>query len=768
MTHRKITFRKSIFLLFTVGMIATFIGCSSSKSTPTQTTNSGAQTISVSLSTTPTTLGVNKTTPVTATVANDSANAGVNWSCAPATTCGSFSSKQSASGTAVTYTAPAQPVNNVVITATSVTNTKISASTPAISITAVAPTITVALSTPPPSTLVTGATANIAATVTGDSANAGVNWSCAPANACGSFNPAITASAATTVYTAPSTAASVTITATSVTNKAQSASATVTITNSVATTLPAGNYVFSLAGTDAGATPTTSVSLTPYFLAGVFTVNNSGAITAGEQDFSDLNYFVPAEQITGGTITASSDGNLLITLTFADSYINGGSGTVTFDASLVSTSKALLIEYDNWATSSGELDLQTATLSTPSGGYAFSTSGWAPDISNPGFAAPFSWGGVINVDGGTSTPGGISGNGSVFDMNDQGGTTVISPDQLFSASTVSAPLDSFGLVNFTLNTLNGQQILLDGYIVDANHIRLIENQAAELGNSSALGGVTGGTTLGQGANTGNFTSTSISGNSYVVGTAGSDGNGSVQVAGVLTFNADGSVTGNLSFNDLSAMSPQGGTALAAETTSCSSGTAVTACYTIDPQGSTTTNDGGTGRVTITNVTDSTSSPTFLYQLQLYLDGNGHATVISVDFNDELAGLGFQQAATVPPTALSGSYTLDVTGVNSEESENDGVGVVAAALPNTPGGTGALTGFLDTNFGEDAPIGDHLSPDVALSATSATTATGGVFEISGTGGGSLLTLYLTGDTQGDGVIIENDPTQLTLGFFETQQ
>jgi hypothetical protein len=49
--------------------------------------------------------------------------------------------------------------------------------------------ISVKLSTAPPASLQTGATATIAATVSNDSANKGVTWSCAPSNACGSFNP---------------------------------------------------------------------------------------------------------------------------------------------------------------------------------------------------------------------------------------------------------------------------------------------------------------------------------------------------------------------------------------------------------------------------------------------------------------------------------------------------------------------------------------------------------------------------------------------------
>ena len=111
------TFRKSILLLITLGMIAALVACSSSTHAP----------ITVTLSTVPSTLTVNSQTSITATVANDSANGGVTWSCSGATPCGTFSAATSASGTAVTYTAPAVIASSVTITATSVTTTTISA-----------------------------------------------------------------------------------------------------------------------------------------------------------------------------------------------------------------------------------------------------------------------------------------------------------------------------------------------------------------------------------------------------------------------------------------------------------------------------------------------------------------------------------------------------------------------------------------------------------------------------------------------------------------
>lgn len=182
------------------------------------------------------------TAKFTATVAHDTKNAGVTWSCAPAG-CGSFSPATTLSGGATTYTAPAMvPAGGkVTITATSVTDP--TASKSATALVSSGPVITVAMTRTLAASLGQGRTAILSATVTGDSTNAGVDWTAVcggtSSPACGTFNPAHTASGSTTTYTAPATPPAsnpVTITATShaanlnpslVTN---SASATTTIT----------------------------------------------------------------------------------------------------------------------------------------------------------------------------------------------------------------------------------------------------------------------------------------------------------------------------------------------------------------------------------------------------------------------------------------------------------------------------------------------------------------------------------------------------------
>ena len=717
----------------TVVITATSVSNTSISASTPAITITPAPAITVTLSTTPTSLFVNGTTPITATVANDSANGGVTWSCAPAGTCGSFSSATTASGVAVTYTAPATvPASTVVITATSVTNTLISASTPAITINP-ASGITVTLSTVP-TTLAPSATQAITATA---SDAAGVNWTCTPGNSastCGSFSSATTLSGVAVTYTAPATAGLVTVTATSVTDSSQSASATVTITTAAAGTLPAGNYVFSLTGTDAN----TSF----YSVSGVFTLGSDGAtITGGEQDFVDAFSELNDTSLTG-SVAASGDGtgNLLITLSTGDVNLGpggesgNGTGTETLVATLVSNSQAAIAEYDTWATSSGTLDLQdsAAAAATPSAGYAFFLAGFDTN------GLPLAIGGVINVDGGTLSPGGISGTGSIFDVNDNGSSSLYKGETFANTSLVSAP-DGSGRVTFTLNpNLDFSPISLVGYIVDATHIRLVET-------FDAFNGTTGGTTLGQGANTGTFSSSSFSGNSYVVALTGvSSAVGVFQGAGLFTAGST-AVSGNVNYNDLTG---------APGTVQSPDPVTERVNYTVD----------STGRVSIPGLNDGSANNITNFNLQLYLDGNGNALAISLDSYDVISGLGYQQTGGGSFTAgsFNGTYVLDASGADATgENAIDAVGPVIADGVGTFAGSVDLNWIFNTGPAADLPVSGAFT--AAGSGVFTGTITG--LDVLNNTNPDAFAYYLIDTTRA--VAIETDPNQLTLGYFVLQ-
>jgi len=508
-----------------------------------------------------------------------------------------------------------------------------------------------------------------------------------------------------------------------------------TNTTSVSTgPLGTGTYVFSLSGVDAFGS---------YHVAGAFTVL-SGVITAGEQDFVDPEFGDLYDQInpTGSSVAVTADGNLQIVLNTGDADVGVG-GLETLNGTVLplsATGKTFINEFDASASGSGDINAQTSAAATPlANGYAFAIGG--EDLGG----APLAIGGVINVDGGTATPGGISGTGSILDVNDDASGSTLQ-GQTLGASTVTATPDAFGRVTFTLVPTGPtvtSQIVLYGYIIDANRIRLVE------GDADAFGGTTGGVALSQGANTGTFSTASVSGNTYVVGLTGADVPGGVlQAAGQFTFGAT-SLTGFVDYNDLVLVEPASPDPVTAAT------------YTV----------ASTGDVTIPTITDGTIN----FNLQVYLDGNGNALAISLDNKDVLGGRGYLQTGAGSFTAASfnGPYALGAGGVDVTGFEFDAVGLFSAD------GVGAFAGFVDLNWSgplyTDAPVSGTF-------VTTGTAASNGIFSGGTITGLDLTTCVFFGgtpgctadafnyyliDATGDNIAIETDANQLTLGYFAQQ-
>jgi hypothetical protein len=668
----------------------------------------------------PASLAINATTTISAAVTNFSANAVIAWSatCGSAGACGSFSSNQTASGGNTNYLAPSAIPSSttVTITATIVGDTSQSVSAK-ITITPPQP-IVVSFQGVPPASLQVNATVPLSAQITNDvSANPQVKWTVACASApCGSFNPTTTNNEAATNYTAPSAVPpgnNVTVTATSATDPTRSASATITITQAAAT-LASGTYVFQLSG---------PVGPAANFVSGVIIAQN-GQITGGEQDFIDyavnLNaqaYLPRFDQIMGGAYATTPDGNLQITLNTNDSII-GVAGVETINGVIVSGSRVLLTQM-NGSVGSGTLDLQTSTVA-PSGGYAFTTFGVDAN------GQPAGIGGVLDVNAG-----GIEAANSVLDINDD---FVFSPAQTLAATVVSGP-DTLGRVEFQLAPATAkafQSINLAGYIVDTAHIRLIETA------NDAFQGVMGGTALGQGSNTGTFTSSSIAGSSYVFGTAGEEMNGgSLQVAGVFTANSGGSLNGTLNWNNLTGTTTQSPIAFAGS-------------YAVDPS--------GTGRVTLSNLTDGS---TFTYQLELYLTGSGQGLLLSSSTAEMIAGRAFEQSTATP--SFTGTYGLNSTEIASSLGPlgaNTSIGPITAV---TGSGTDTLTGFVDFGSGAtDFPV----TGNVTASSTGIFTGTLAGLNPAAHTTPDSFTFYLVDSAQA--LMIETDNTQLTLGYLDLLQ
>jgi hypothetical protein len=306
----------------------------------------------------PASLEVNQSASIAATVTNDPANKGVDWSCTPTGSCGTFTPAHTASGAMTNYTAPGAP-GPVTITAASTAQPS-KTQQAMVNITPL-PVLSIAITTPPPASLEVNLSTSIAATVTNDPANKGVDWSCAPTGTCGTFTPAHTASGAMTVYMAPRTAGPVTITAASTTQPATNKQAPVNITPVVTVGDLTGTYTFFVNGSN-------NVGF-PYGVAGSV-VLGSEKITGEQDEFSCVappapcNVF-PKDPIVSGSISVGADGRGSLSLHPASALAE------TFSITVVNNKHILLTQFDANAVADGGLDLQTAPSSVPSGGNAF-------------------------------------------------------------------------------------------------------------------------------------------------------------------------------------------------------------------------------------------------------------------------------------------------------------------------------------------------------------------------------------------------------------
>lgn len=703
-------FRNVLLLIASfAGMILGLAGCSSSAPPPPP--------ISVSFQfTPPSSLQTGNSNALFASVSNDPQNAGVDWSvtCGSAGACGSFSPTHTTSGSQTIYTAPgAVPGGNAVtVIATSSTDKTKSVSA---NITITPAPIAIFFSSGPPSNMETNATAAVAAFVSNDSANAGVDWSvtCGSAGACGSFSSTHTASGSSTAYTAPSAVPpgnTVTIIATSTADNTKSASATVGISSPADLARLSGNYVFELSGEDNTGSP--------YSLAGQLTADGAGNITGGEQDFSD--FFSSLIDGFTGAYSVGPDGRGTITVNPGDEFLPGG-GVETFAIVVVSASHVLMIETDSGTTSSGTMDSQTVppggfSASTLSGGCAFALFGI--DVTN-GF--PLDWGGVMNID----SPGGISGAGSVSDIND--GSGVFESPTTLNGSILS--VDSLGRADILLTAGSFAGVEVIAYIADPAHLKLVE--------IDGVLGVTGGTAIGQGPSTGTFTSNAALSGNFVFDALGIAAFNTSAAAGLFTADGAGNIgSGVLDLNS-------GGV-----TTNPN----FTGTYSVD--------SAGTGRGTVT-LTTSTGSPGDAGTFAFYLTGGGSpAMLVELDSNSQTTGAAFPQASgPFSASSFSGPFGMNFT-ENALVNEEDATGQVSAD------GIGSFTGLTDANevfLVPPSPTNIPLSGTFTANSNGRFTGTmngGGLF-----GGTISVAFYVVDNTQI--LFIETDSAGVTLGVFELQ-
>jgi len=335
---------------------------------------------------------------------------------------------------------------------------------------------------PPPPTIAISATSGsgqkanvgdaftnmLVATVTSNGTAAGgvtVTFTPVPGSAGQSCAPS-----ATSATTASDGTASITCTANStpdsysVTAAATGATATASFTEG--NTAPRV-FVFYVNGTEIS--PQFGPGPVYYAIAGAVGFDLSGKILGGEQDYNDGNGFTsPNEPIpdiinpTGSSMTVDSTtgtGVLILDVSVSNPNV-GVNGIEKFAVQFVNANHALITQFDGSATSSGSLDLQTAT-SGAGGNFAFTLSGL--DTTDEGTVA---YGGVFS-----NTSGTIHG---TYDENDFGKVLV---GNTLTATDNGVGADVYGrgsITGFTDPNNGNAPISLVYYLVGPEVLRIID------------------------------------------------------------------------------------------------------------------------------------------------------------------------------------------------------------------------------------------------------------------------------------------------------
>lgn len=441
-----------------------------------------------------------------------------------------------------------------------------------------------------------------------------------------------------------------------------------------------GMYAFSVTGTNQNGFLT---------VAGSLQADGSGNITSGVEDVnSGAGVFTNVP--ISGTYSVSADGRGLATL-------NSSVALITIDFVIVSSQRALAIRLDNISSASGSFDKQNSgafSAAALAGPFAFNLSGI------DGNALTLQSAGLFTADGVGSLGSGLQ------DFNDSGSVTTALP--LSGFYTVGG---SNGRGTMALTTSSGSLSFVF-YIVDANHIKMIETDSAPALSGDAFRQSSG---ISNASLTGPFAFTlggGISGPFVAGGVFTSSGGGTIS-SGVEDLNNAGAITQN---------------------------TSTTGSYSIASN--------GRGTLTLAN-----SAGTFNFVVYPTLTGG----VLMMETDSTLAssGTAFAQSGTPSVSAISGNYGYNLSGVPSGGVELDSIAQLAA------NGAGQFTGTADFNNSGTLSRGLAFTGPYTVGSNGRGTAT-----LTSSLGGQNLAIYFVSSSRV--LCVELDTGLVGVGEFDLQQ
>jgi hypothetical protein len=281
-----------------------------------------------------------------------------------------------------------------------------------------------------------------------------------------------------------------------------------------------------------------------YKRAGTFAADGNGHITSGSDDF--VQGSAPVTNTISGSYSIAGDGTGLMTLVI-------GGVQLQWAISMVSDSRATLIEFDAFATGNGSAVLQTtsAFTSPPNGTFVFH---------------------VHSFQGTSASEDAVSNIGSMT-ISTTSGTTSVTGDEdvvrsgTFSSTTFTGSLtapDATGKGTLSLTDAEGFSPTYFYYVIDANTLSLLETDVNQNGAEFGIGeaDMQSGAPFGLGSLNNQFvffssgdTQTTLLG-VVTVGVFSTDGNGNI-TGGSYDSVPDGNPVANATLGGTYDISPKG-------------------------------------------------------------------------------------------------------------------------------------------------------------------------------------------------------------------